>query len=110
VTRKIVLIAALVVVLGAVSAGIAIAAAGGDGEQPLTGPALEQAKAAALAHVGGGRVTEAEAGDDGAAYTVEVRRADGTQVEVALDASFKVMGQDADDDGPGDQEGPGDDD
>jgi hypothetical protein len=110
VTRKIVLIAALVIVLGAISAGIAIAAAGGGDEQPLTGPALEKAKAAALAHTGGGQVTEAETGDDGAAYSVEIRKADGSQVEVALDSSFKVVGQEADDDGPNDHEGPGDDD
>jgi len=50
-TRKLVLIAALVLVVGAVSTGFAIAAAGGD-EQPLTGSDLEQAKAAALAHTG----------------------------------------------------------
>ena len=108
-TRKLVLIAALVVVVGAVSTGFAIAAAGGD-EQPLTGSALEQAKAAALAHTGGGTVTETETGDDGAAYSVEVRLADGTQVEVNLDGNFDVIGQATDDDGPGDQEGPEDDD
>lgn len=108
-TRKLLLIVALVVVLGAISAGIAIAAAGGD-EKPLTGPALEQAKAAALAHTGGGQVTETETGDDGAAYSVEVRKADGSQVEVNLDSNFHVIGQATDDDGPGDQEGPGDDD
>jgi uncharacterized membrane protein YkoI len=108
-TRKLVLIAALVLVVGAVSTGFAIAAARGD-EQPLTGSALEQAKAAALAHTGGGTVTETETGDDGAAYSVEVRLADGTQVEVNLDGNFDVIGQATDDDGPGDQEGPGDDD
>jgi hypothetical protein len=108
-TRKLVLIAALVLVVGAVSTGFAIAAAGGD-EQPLTGSDLEQAKAAALAHTGGGTVTETETGDDGAAYSVEVRLADGTQVEVNLDGNFDVIGQATDDDGPGDQEGPGDDD
>jgi len=107
--RKLVLIAALVLVVGAVSTGFAIAAAGGD-EQPLTGSDLEQAKAAALAHTGGGTVTETETGDDGAAYSVEVRLADGTQVEVNLDGNFDVIGQATDDDGPGDQEGPGDDD
>ena len=107
-TRKLVLIAALVLVVGAVSTGFAIAAAGGD-EQPLTGSDLEQAKAAALAHTGGGTVTETETGDDGAAYSVEVRLADGTQVEVNLDGNFDVIGQSPDDDGAGDQEGPDDD-
>jgi hypothetical protein len=42
-------------------------------------------------------VTQTEAGDDGAAYGVEVRLPDGRQVEVNLDQSFKVVGQDPDD-------------
>jgi hypothetical protein len=107
--RKLVLIAVLVIALGAISAGFAIAAAGGD-EQPLTGTDLEKATAAALAHTGGGTVTETETGDDGAAYSVEVRLGDGSQVEVNLDENFRVIGQDADDDGAGDDEGANDDD
>jgi uncharacterized membrane protein YkoI len=104
-TRKLALLA-LVVVLAVVTAGIAIAA-GGDDEQPLTGSTLERATAAALAHTGGGTVTETEVGDDGAAYEVEVRRADGSQVEVSLDESFDVIGQETDDDGPNDRDEPG---
>jgi hypothetical protein len=104
-TRKHALIAALVLVLAAVSAGIAIAAAGGGDEQPLTGSTLDRATAAALEHTGGGTVTETESGDDGAAYGVEVRLADGSQVEVNLDENFKVIGEEADDDGPNEQEG-----
>ena len=101
--RKLVLVAAVVVLAGAVSAGIAIAAAGGD-EQPLTGSSLERATDAALAHTGGGTVVETETGDDGAAYSVEVRKADGTQVEVNLDESFDVIGQEPDDDGAGEED------
>jgi uncharacterized membrane protein YkoI len=108
-SRKLVLIAVLVIALGAISAGFAIAAAGGD-EQPLTGTNLEKATAAALAHTGGGTVTETETGDDGAAYSVEVRLDDGSQVEVNLDENFQVIGQGADDDGAGDDEGANDDD
>lgn len=104
--RRLALIAALVVVAGAVSAGFAIAA-GGD-EQPLTGSDLEQASKAALKHTGGGTVVETEAGDDGAAFSVEVRLDNGSQVEVNLDGSFQVIGREADDDGPGDQEESGD--
>jgi len=107
--RKFVLIGAVVVVVGALSAGIAIAAGGGD-EQPLTGSTLEQATDAALAHTGGGKVVETETGDDGAAYSVEIQLDDGSQVEVNLDENFEVIGSEADDDGPGDEEGPGDDD
>jgi hypothetical protein len=110
VNRKLLLIAALVlvIVIGVVSAGFTLAASGGD-DQPLRGSTLEQAKDAALAHTGGGTVIETEVGDDGAVYSVEVRLDDGSQVEVNLDTDFRVIGSEADDDGPGDQEGPEDD-
>jgi hypothetical protein len=109
-TRKLALIAVAVLVVAAVSAGIAIASGAGSGEAPLQGNDLERATQAALAHTGGGTVTETEAGDDGAAYSVEVRLADGSQVEVNLDENFDVIGEEQDDDGPGDDEGAGDDD
>lgn len=86
-----------VAVIGA-SSGFAIASSG-DADKPITGSNLEKAVAAALAHTGGGTVTETEVGDDGAAYGVEVRLPDGSQVEVNLDANFQVIGQAADDDG-----------
>jgi hypothetical protein len=108
--RKLALIAGVVLVLGAASAGIAIAAGAGGEEAPLTGNALDQATAAALAHTGGGTVTETETGDDGAAYSVEIKLDDGSQVEVNLDENFKVIGDEPDDDGAGDDEGSGDDD
>jgi uncharacterized membrane protein YkoI len=82
----------------AMAGGIAAAAAGDDSDQELTGPTRDRAVAAALAATGGGTVLEAEAGDDGAAYAVEVRLADGRQVEVNLDESFKVVGQEPDED------------
>jgi uncharacterized membrane protein YkoI len=108
-TRKIAVLAALVLIVGAISAGFAIAA-GGDDDKPLTGSNLQKATAAALAHTGGGTVVETEVGDDGAAYGVEVRLDDGRVVEVNLDASFDVIGQENDDDGAGDRDdGPDDD-
>ena len=58
-----------------------------------------------LAATGGGTVTETEAGDDGAAYGVGVRLPDGRQVEVNLDQSFKVVGQEPDEDRPGEDAG-----
>jgi hypothetical protein len=96
-TRKIAVLAVLVLVAGAISAGFAIAA-GGDDERPLTGSNLQKATAAALAHTGGGTVVETEDGDDGAAYGVEVRLAGGRVVEVNLDENFAVTGQANDDD------------
>ena len=85
--------------------GIAAASADGDSDQELTGSTRDRAVAAALAATGGGTVLETEAGDDGAAYGVEVRLPDGRQVEVNLDSSFKVVGQEADEDKPGEDEG-----
>jgi hypothetical protein len=69
----------------------------GDSDWALTGTVLDRAKGAALAHTRGGRVTETETGDDGAAYGVEIRRSDGRHVEVALDQNFQVVGEEADD-------------
>ena len=88
------LAAAGVVVAGA--AGMAVAAGGDDSEASITGPALEKASAAALAHTGGGRVTETEVGDEDSYYEVEVTRDDGTQVDVQLDETFQVVGVKAD--------------
>ena len=90
----------------AMAGGIAAAAAGADTDQELTGATRDRAVAAALAATGGGTILETEAGDDGAAYGVEVRLADGRQVEVNLDESFKVVGQAADEDKPGEGDGP----
>ena len=69
-----------------------------DSDAPLLDTDLERATSAALEHTGGGEVTETETGDDGAAYGVEIRLADGSQVEVNLDADFTVIGTEADDD------------
>jgi hypothetical protein len=97
--------AVVVVALLAGGAGIAVATgAGGDNDQPLTGDVLDKATAAALAYTRGGTVTETESGDDGAAYSVEVRLANGRQVEVNLDADFVVIGTEDEDDGPDDDE------
>ena len=106
------LVAGIVLAVAAVGGGTGFAiASSADDDQPLAGSALEQATAAALAHTGGGTVLETETGDDGAAYGVEIRRDDGSVVEVSLDASFHVIGDAADDDGAGGaEEESGDDD
>jgi Peptidase propeptide and YPEB domain len=93
-TRVLIAAGALVVVVGA-GAGIGIAASGGEDQHPdvpITGAALDQAKAAALEHTGGGRVTGTEVGDEESLYEVEVTLDDGRQVDVQLDASFHVVG------------------
>ena len=81
--------------------GMALANGSGDTDTPLTGNDLDRATRAALEHTGGGTVLESEVGDDGAAYSVEIERDDGSIVEVQLDESFNVTGDSADDDGAG---------
>ena len=89
--------------------GAAIAgAAGGDDDKtdkPITGQALDRAKAAALDNTGGGNVTETEVGDEEGAYEVEVTRADGSQVDVHLDKGFNVLSQVSDNDKGGEDGG-----
>ena len=100
-------VVAMLLALG--GAGIAYAN-GGDSEEQLTGPDAEKAKSAAIAAVGGGTVTEVER-DDGngtGAFEVEVTRDDGSQLEVHLDGDLNVVGQQADEDGPNDHDGPND--
>jgi len=101
-------IAAATVAIAAIAGGTAaVAANGGDqGEAPITGAALTRASAAALGQVGQGRVTETEVGGDEAYYEVEVTLADGSQVDVRLNRNFKVIGQKADREAPGTQDGP----
>lgn len=89
-----------------VGGGAATAAgAAGDSEQPITGDALTRATAAALAHTGGGRVTETEVGDEDSYYEVEVTLPTGRHVDVQLDRDFVVVGSAADSDTDGDGAG-----
>ena len=92
-SRRTAVVSAAVLVVAAIGGGAAIAGGGDDDatETPITGAALAKAKAAALAETGAGRVTGTEAGDEESAYEVEVTRPDGSQVDVQLDGSFKVV-------------------
>ena len=65
-------------------------------DKPIPSSAIDQAKKAALAETGGGRVTETEVNDEESKYEVEVTLADGTQVDVQLDERFKVVGTESD--------------
>jgi uncharacterized membrane protein YkoI len=100
-------------IIGGVALGAALAAtaiggaviasgAGDDNERPITGEALERASAVALAHLGGGRVTETEEGDEDSYYEVEVTLEDGSQVDVQLDRAFEVVGDKPDREQPDD--------
>ncbi len=102
--RKWIAAAVVAVAVTGTGAGLAMANGGGDDSQgPITGTALEQATAAALASTGGGRVTDTEVGDEESYYEVEVTLADGSQVDVQLDESFDVVGSKADHEGPEDE-------
>lgn len=102
--RKVRWIGGTALALAAIGGATGFAIASADDDRPLTGDALERARAAALAHTGGGSVIETEVGDDGAAYGVEIRLEDGSVVEVALDRDFRVIGDETDDDGADGQE------
>jgi hypothetical protein len=99
--------------LGALAiGGVAIAGATGGGDddgsdRAITGLALDTASRVALQHTGGGRVTGTEAGDEEGAYEVEVKKPDGSTVDVHLDSSFKVLDEQADHEGSG-EDGPND--
>lgn len=93
----------------AISGGAAIASTSPDADDPpLAGSVLRDATESALEHTPG-TVTDTEVGDEGAAYGVEVRREDGTEVEISLDGKFNVIDEEVDEDDRGD-EGPEDDD
>ncbi len=95
-----------IVIAGAAVAGViaagtgAASAVGGDSDTPITGDALQQASEAALSHMGGGRVTDTEVGDEDSYYEVEVTLEDGSQVDVQLDEQFNVVSSDADVESP----------
>ena len=99
--------AAAALALAAGGVGVAVATGGDDSEPPIRGAALDKAGAAATKHLGGGRVSDTEVGDEESYYEVEVKRADGSQVDVQLDRDFKVVGQEGDSDKESE---PGDDD
>ena len=97
--KRIVIALVLVLAVAAVATGIAVGAGvGDDSEPPITGAALERASDAALAHTGGGRVTDTEAGDEDSYHEVEVALPDGSQVDVQLDQSFQVVSSEGDGD------------
>jgi hypothetical protein len=106
--RKLLIAAGAALAVLGIGAG-AVLATGGDDDRPLRGDPRAHAAAAALEHVGDGRVIETEVGDEGAAYGVEILRPDGSVVEVSLDRGFRVIATEGDDDGAGDTDGPADD-
>ena len=67
--------------------------ANGKTEKLLTGDAAAKVRAAAKTKVPGGTIERVETdADTGSAYEAHVRKADGSQVVVYVDASFNVTG------------------
>ena len=94
--RGIIATTAVVAGLGIVGVAAVSASSGDETETPITGSALQQASAAALAETGEGRVTSTEVGDEESYYQVEVTLNDGSQVDVQLDKNFNVVGSKTD--------------
>jgi hypothetical protein len=77
--------------------GVGVASAVSDSNGGATGPGAEQAKAAALRLIPGGAVNAVERdGEKGATWEVEVRRPDGSTVDVRLGAGYETVAIDAD--------------
>jgi uncharacterized membrane protein YkoI len=88
--------AALIVAAGGV--GVANAVSGSDdGDAQATGSGADHATAAALKLVPGGSVNAVERdGEKGATWEVEVRKPDGSTVDVRLGANYEKVAIDAD--------------
>jgi hypothetical protein len=94
--------------LGGAAIANATGVVGDDEGQKLSSSEAARAEAAALRAAGGGTVQESER--EGTSYEVEVRKADGSIVEVQLDSSYRIIGVDGDeetDDDGGEQDDAG---
>jgi hypothetical protein len=95
--RTIVTTIAGAVAVVSLAGGAVALAVGGESDSSVTGPGAEQAKAAALAETGGGRVNAVERDSEhGATWEVEVTKPGGSTVDVRLDAAFHTVVVDPD--------------
>jgi hypothetical protein len=82
---------------GAAIAGATGIAGGDDEGPPLSSSEAARAEAAALRATGGGTVQASERDNEkGATFEVEVRKRDGSVVDVRLDSSYGVVAVDGD--------------
>jgi hypothetical protein len=80
--------------------GVGVANAVSDDDGGATGPGADQAKATALRLIPGGHVNAIERdGEKGATWEVEVRKPDGSTVDVRLGASYEAVAIDRDSEG-----------
>jgi hypothetical protein len=91
-SRKYAIVGGSVLAIAAGGGGAAIATAGGDDEGTASGPAADQATAAALKITGGGHANAVERdSENGATWEVEVTKPDGQTVDVRLDQNYKLV-------------------
>ena len=74
------------------AAGVGVAVAGGesgDAKEQVSGPGADKARAAALAHHPGTANSVERDAENGATWEVEVRKPDGSTVDVRLGADYE---------------------
>jgi len=90
-TRNKIIVTTAVTALVLGGAGVAYAATD-DGDGQATGPGADRARAAALSLLEGGTANSVERdSENGATWEVEVTKADGSTVDVRLDADFALV-------------------
>jgi hypothetical protein len=101
-SRKYVIVGGSILALAGGAAGAAIAIGSGDeGENGATGPGAAQAKQAALQIIPGGHANAVERdSEDGATWEVEVRKPDGSTVDVRLDQDYRLVVVEGDSESP----------
>jgi uncharacterized membrane protein YkoI len=95
--KRLLRVGAAVIVLGALAGGGVAWGTAGDDDENVTGPAANRARAAALAHVDGQVVGVEREAEGATVWEVEIKRSDGSTVEVALDENYNVVGSGAED-------------
>jgi hypothetical protein len=92
------------VAIGAGALGATVAFGGSGDDERVSGPAADRAADVALARFPGARVLAVEQdADGGPPWEVELQRANGTPVDVELDAEYRIVATD-EDDGPDDSD------
>ena len=90
--RKYIAVGGAVLALSAAGVGVAVAGGeSGDAKEQVSGPAADNARAAALAeHPGTANSVERDS-ENGATWEVEITGNDGKTVDVRLDQNYKVV-------------------
>jgi len=103
-TRRYMIAGGTVLALAAGGLGAAVATGGGDdGEGGATGPGADRARSAALALYPGAKANSVERdSENGATWEVEIDRAQGGNVDVRLDADFRLVVAEGDSEPAGD--------